>query len=269
MPLRLKIANTNTAASTFNPGSGLAAIHDGAGNALGGGELVAGQISEFMWTGTAYELMAPAVLLNDDGPIVTVLTSADVSPFTPNGASLYMEVTWKGAGGGGAGGNAGPTNLPGSDGTDTIFDGIHAGGGKGAATVSAVIPGAGGVGGTGSATLRIPGQPGGPGSLQSSVGGWPSGSGGGSGGLPGRNTAGDGAAATADSGAGGTGAFTVDGGNFLAGPGGGEGETAILFVNNPTGTYAFTIGTGGAGGAGTNDGGAGADGYVMVKEYFH
>lgn len=61
MPLRLKIANTNTAASTFNPGSGAASIVTGTGSALVGGELKSGLIYEFMWNGTNYELMGPVI----------------------------------------------------------------------------------------------------------------------------------------------------------------------------------------------------------------
>lgn len=62
MPLRLKIANTNTGASTYNPGSGIAAIVSGTGQALTGGELIAGLIYDFTWIGTAYEVVGPSAL---------------------------------------------------------------------------------------------------------------------------------------------------------------------------------------------------------------
>lgn len=49
MPIRVKIANSNTNASTLNPGPGAAPIIDQNGAALTGGELVAGSIQTFMW----------------------------------------------------------------------------------------------------------------------------------------------------------------------------------------------------------------------------
>jgi len=59
MPLRLKIANTNSGPSTFDPGSGLANIVLASGASLSGGELKQNFVYEFMWNGAAYELMAP------------------------------------------------------------------------------------------------------------------------------------------------------------------------------------------------------------------
>jgi microcystin-dependent protein len=80
MPLRLKIVNTNSGASTFNPGSGLASILTGSGSQLTGGELRSGMVVEFMWNGTNYELMAPAV---SAVPAGTVLANAGTT--TPGG----------------------------------------------------------------------------------------------------------------------------------------------------------------------------------------
>jgi len=59
MPLRIKITNTNSGPSTFNPGSGLAPIVTASGSPLSGGELRSNMVYELMWNGTAYELMAP------------------------------------------------------------------------------------------------------------------------------------------------------------------------------------------------------------------
>lgn len=58
MPIRVKIANTNTAASTLNPnGLGTKAIvADVDGSALAGGELAAGMIVTFTYDGTSYRV---------------------------------------------------------------------------------------------------------------------------------------------------------------------------------------------------------------------
>jgi hypothetical protein len=55
LPIRIKIAHTNTGASTFNPGPGAVAIRSAAGAALNGGELQAGAIVEFKFDGTFYQ----------------------------------------------------------------------------------------------------------------------------------------------------------------------------------------------------------------------
>lgn len=63
MPLRFKALNSNTGASTFNPGSGAAPIVRRNGSALIGGEILAGDVIECFWQGTAYHIMngvAPA-----------------------------------------------------------------------------------------------------------------------------------------------------------------------------------------------------------------
>jgi len=59
MPIRVLIANNNTGDSTLDPGSGPAQIVLGNGNSLPPGTLHAGFISEFMWTGSKFELIAP------------------------------------------------------------------------------------------------------------------------------------------------------------------------------------------------------------------
>ena len=62
MPIRVKITNSNTTASTLDPGSGSASIRRRDGTVLIGGELVAGDIVEFKWDGTYYRIegIAPA-----------------------------------------------------------------------------------------------------------------------------------------------------------------------------------------------------------------
>lgn len=55
LPLKIKILNGNTGASTLNAGPGAAAIVRRNGSALIGGELVSGRITTLVWNGTAYE----------------------------------------------------------------------------------------------------------------------------------------------------------------------------------------------------------------------
>lgn len=56
MPIRVKFANANTGASTFNPGPGAAAITHDDGSALNQGDIVAGMIGELIYTGGSYVL---------------------------------------------------------------------------------------------------------------------------------------------------------------------------------------------------------------------
>lgn len=55
MPIRVKIANTNTGASTFNPGPGVKSIVGPGAVALSAADLVAGEIVEFIYDGTNYQ----------------------------------------------------------------------------------------------------------------------------------------------------------------------------------------------------------------------
>jgi hypothetical protein len=61
MPIRLRVANTNTGASTFNPGSGVGPIVRANGTPCIGGELIAGLITELMWVATGYQIMTGPV----------------------------------------------------------------------------------------------------------------------------------------------------------------------------------------------------------------
>jgi len=79
MPIRVKIANTNTTASTLNPGPGAAAILRRDGSALIGGELVAGDIVEFKWDGTNYRIEGVAPASN----AVTLAQTDTQSAITP------------------------------------------------------------------------------------------------------------------------------------------------------------------------------------------
>jgi hypothetical protein len=61
MPIRCKILNTNTGASTFNPGTGVSAVKREDGSACIGGEMIAGGITTFVWDGvSAWQIGEPA-----------------------------------------------------------------------------------------------------------------------------------------------------------------------------------------------------------------
>lgn len=61
MPIRTRIAHSNSGASTLNVnGLGAVAIHDSLGNALKANALRAGMIAEFFYDGTFYQLAVPA-----------------------------------------------------------------------------------------------------------------------------------------------------------------------------------------------------------------
>lgn len=83
MPIRVLIAHTNTGASTFNPGSGVADVVDQRGLALRGGELVAGCIAEFFWNGTGWQWMG-AVAVGTPGVVDDYCGAAPA----PSGALL-------------------------------------------------------------------------------------------------------------------------------------------------------------------------------------
>jgi microcystin-dependent protein len=90
MPLRIRISNTNTGPSTFNPGSGAVAIVNGAGQPLNAGELRAGLVYELMWNGTNYEIIGPSGQSIPTGSIFPF--AASVAPsggwLVCNGASV-------------------------------------------------------------------------------------------------------------------------------------------------------------------------------------
>lgn len=100
MPIRLKIAHTNSGASTLNVnGLGAVAIHDSSGNALTGNALRAGMIAEFYYDGSAYQLAVPAftgnIIANGNYllPGGLVLQWGTVS-FTPSGGTAFFNVAF-------------------------------------------------------------------------------------------------------------------------------------------------------------------------------
>ena len=167
-------------------------------------------------------------------------------------------VQYIGAGGGGGGEGAG--NGSGGNGGTTIFNSINANGGTGGGP-SAGNGGAGGTGGTGSASLRLPG----------SAGLGPTGGVGGQGGAGQFGGAGQGFKGVSTGGAGGTntGGGGGGGGNTTSGAGGGgAGEYVELVIDNPSGTYSYTVGAAGSAGAGASPGGIGGSGLIIVWEYY-
>jgi len=171
--------------------------------------------------------------------------------------------------GGGAGGGATITNN-GSSGGTTTFNSINAAGGSGGtAGGNGGAGGTGGTGGTGTADLRLSGSDGstGAGAVDASSGGSGApgifGMGSGRGGA---NGAGQNAKANTGAGGGGAGNGQSPDNN---GGGGGSGEYVELDIPNPSATYTYTVGTGGNGGAaGTQAGGNGATGIIIVEEYY-
>lgn len=146
MPIRVKIANINTGASTFNPGPGAVNITTRDGSALIGGELQAGALAEFVYDGTHYQLVATRGRLIG----VQVFTASGTYTPTPGMQSIIARV--QGGGGGGAGATqptVGNVSLGGPGTPGTYGEGKFT-----AAQVGASQPvtiGTGGTGGAGAA----------------------------------------------------------------------------------------------------------------------
>lgn len=88
---RIKIANNNTGASTLNVGAGAIAIERRDGSALIGGELIAGEIAEFVYNPTtaSYQLLSPTPATNaataaqtDNQSYLTPLNLQQAFPFS-------------------------------------------------------------------------------------------------------------------------------------------------------------------------------------------
>lgn len=199
----------------------------------------------------------PGRLLN-----IQVFTSSGT--YTPTAGT--NTIIARGIGGGGGGGSA--TGGVGSNGGQTSLAAILVlNGGSGGGAVGA--PGGGG-GTSVTATIGFTGSAGNSGATPP-AGSIPLGGTGGTGmfgagaGQGGGNSA-NGTNASTNSGAGGGGA----GGQisvFNGSAGGGAGAQGILYVGSITGTYAVTIGGGGAGAIGTTSGGNGAAGVIIIEEY--
>lgn len=97
-PLHVKIATTNTAAASVNPGPGIKSIVQPDGSALVGGELKAGAIAVLMYDGTNYQFLG----------LIGAGRLLKVEVFTANGTwtkdARCNAALFKAVGGGGAGG---------------------------------------------------------------------------------------------------------------------------------------------------------------------
>jgi hypothetical protein len=197
---------------------------------------------------------------------------------TPPGV-LYLRVRMVGAGGGGGGSGTGG-GTAGNDGGASSFGSFTVGGGlKG----TSGTPGLGGAGGSSSGTtpsvFSVTGGPGGSGSqtnasstyTQSGAGGTSFlGGNGPSQGPIGGSSAGVPASANTGSGGSGGGSANVAS-SFDTGPGGGAGGYLETLIPTPASNYTYTVGAKGTGGiAGTSGypGGNGADGLIIIDEFY-
>jgi hypothetical protein len=213
---------------------------------------------------------------NTQVPSIKRFTSGS-STYTPAAGIKYLRIRM--AGGGGAGGSfsGGIAGLPGSS---TVFSGggimLTAPGGLGgqAGASGNLTGGQGGSSPTavGSNATIVVAQKGGGGKASSHrnpfTGMQVAGGSGGETPFFGGGAAAGGATALAgepNSGGGGAGR----GGNeTYPGSGGGSGAYLEVFVNNPSGTYSYTVGGGGSGSGSASGGGNGGSGIIIIEEYY-
>lgn len=257
--------NALTAAITFTPDS-----HDSFPGLSGGQSLTISKGSVATITTNANS-SGTWFIDTDLPPVVPVSPNvithgAGTGTYVPSAGVVWTRIRLKGPGGGGGGGNNSAASANASNSTFVgpgSVPNLAAGGGHGASAVSA-----GGAGGaaSGGNVANIPGGGGGPAAGVAAVStGNGGGDGGGGAGLP---ASGAGQAGAANSGGGGGGG--AGGVSTFCGGGGGEGGYVEHIINGPSGTYNWTVAAGTAGATGTTagNGGAGADGYLIIEEYF-
>lgn len=273
--LNFKAAATNTGAMTLQVealGSKTIKKQGGASD-LAAGDIIAGQDVQIVYDGTNWQMMSPVANSSSgsSGRLLNIQTFTSSGTYTKTAGTNSIEVQCQGAGGGGGGVNW------------TVGQGAGGGGGGGGygiyygAVTSpvAVTVGVGGIGGIGSTST--PATAGGTssfGAIISCTGGGlgdgmpstsgSSGAGGGRGGISSGGTVNGGGGGAADVRVvDGIWTLTSMGANSLYGGGGAAG-----FSSN--GSNAIGYGAGGGGAAADNasrDGGAGANGIVIVFEY--
>lgn len=198
------------------------------------------------------------------------------SPRSP----LYIRVRMVGGGGGGGSSGTGSTNSGTAGGNSTFGTTLLVANGGSGGTAGSGTPGAGGSAslGTGPIGLAYTGAAGqGAGVANGAADSVPGGMGGVSGfggaGIGATNNTAGGAAVT-NSGSGGGGGASQNNSSSAAsgaGTGGGAGGYVDALIYSPSATYAYAVGAAGAGGAaGTlgRAGGNGAEGIIIVEEYY-
>lgn len=200
--------------------------------------------------------------LTSTDPQTTTYTSGSGTYNSPSGAK-YLVVRMVGGGGGGAGSGIGAGD--GANGAASTFGALTAGAGLGG---SASSPGsvAGGAASGGDLNLAGGNSTGANGNIQTAGGNGGSSVFGGYGPGGGPNQVGTNAAVNSGSGGGGAG----DGADNNSGGGGSAGAYCEKLLTSPSGSYLYSVGTGGAHGtAGTGlIGGDGAGGVIVVRAYF-
>lgn len=206
-------------------------------------------------------------------PTITTLTISSTSPYTPPAGALWLRVKVQGGGGGGGGTGTGgnPGGSGGAGGTSSFGGSLIATGGGGGAVGSggSGVAGDGGQGSGGYLNLR--GNPGA--SLNNGGADGVFGPVGGASLFLGAGTAGprngNGGDAAANSGAGGGAAG--GGAGLQPGSAGGAGGYVEGIIPVTSGSFAFVIGTHGAGGITglpSGAGGAGAAGIIIIEEHY-
>lgn len=242
---------------------------------LGGAALVAGNIYGALFEGiykynaanTRWELLNPYDIPTTT-PTVTRLTSGSGTYSLPAGAKYGILEMVAGGGGGGGAGAGGATG--GTGGTTSFGTWTTIGGSGGFSNIGEVAGGAGGTGGvdgTGTLIKRVAGNAGGSCTVNATY--TLASEGGGSALMAGasrtigQNT--NGLSPPANTGAGASGA--TDSGTVATGSGGGGGEY-VKFKITSASSVAYSIGAGGAAGAGNHTGGVGSAGCIEITEYY-
>jgi hypothetical protein len=207
---------------------------------------------------------APNMYSNGTPGTTTYTTPTNAAGSLP----LYLLCYVTGGGGGGAAGGT-VTTAPGAGGTSSITaSGVDLSSNGGGAPAAQQTSGAGGATFTStgaSASFGIPGGAGGNGSdIDASAANYPGGMGGvswwgGSGG----NLIATGAGAGNAYGSGGSGG-AVGTTNTVSGGGGGSSGTLFAIIVNPAASYTVVVGASGSAGTGTENGGAGQVGIVVI-----
>jgi microcystin-dependent protein len=205
-------------------------------------------------------------------PTVQKFLSGSGTYTTPANVS-YIRVRMVGGGGGGGGSSSASNAGTGTSGNASAFGTLQAvGGGGGNSPSSAGVGGTAGFGVLNGNTGSIfYGGMGGTAATYVASGYATSGTGGNTlfGGTISGSINGAGTNGTVNTGTGGAGA-SCGAAAAQAGNGGGGAGSVDVIISNPSATYSYTVGTGGASGAaGTNGsyGGVGGSGYIEITEY--